>query len=458
MGEFKKPLRRVVDLDIGEKMTVELANGESIPVQLQDTRERVDTLREAIREVRVKVRVRNQEVWLTSAGYHLPITVAGVQIDCPITKEYLRNANGNAWALEKDARLRLWPAGSPWIEPDSIVYPVRQRWFASNTQMANEPVFVDEANTSRDDIYYHYGLDIGGVEGMEEVISTTDGVVTAKHGDMVTVRDDLGWLHGYYHLKSIDVGVVVGERVKKRDPIGILGKEGWSGGWSHLHYEISTRQPSEKMGIEEGYAYLWQAYLQERNPAVIAVARPHHVLVPGEMTILDGSSSWAEEGPVSYEWVFSDGSITGGPRVEYTYSQGGVYSEILKVTNNRGAVDFDFAVVKVFDKERGKMPPGIHAAYTPTFGIQPGDPVTFAVRSFNTEETGEVWDFGDGTPTVTVHSVSVKPNGGNFLAPDGYALTTHHYARPGHYLVSVQHTESTGITSTAHLHVRVGKD
>ena len=35
------------------------------------------------------------------------------------------------------------PCGAPWIQPGTFVYPLRQRWFASATQMANEPVFVD---------------------------------------------------------------------------------------------------------------------------------------------------------------------------------------------------------------------------------------------------------------------------------------------------------------------------
>ncbi len=42
-----------------------------------------------------------------------------------------------------------------------MVYPVRQRWFASRTQMANEPTYVDEGERiSSAKIYYHAGLDI----------------------------------------------------------------------------------------------------------------------------------------------------------------------------------------------------------------------------------------------------------------------------------------------------------
>jgi hypothetical protein len=40
---------------------------------------------------------------------------------------------------------------------------VKQRWFATTTQMSNEPSFVDGSETPwSQKIYYHYGLDTGG--------------------------------------------------------------------------------------------------------------------------------------------------------------------------------------------------------------------------------------------------------------------------------------------------------
>ena len=57
-------------------------------------------------------------VTLVSANYRLPQTVGSVQIDCAITKGYGQHNSKsteaqNPWGLDKDARLRLWPAGSP---------------------------------------------------------------------------------------------------------------------------------------------------------------------------------------------------------------------------------------------------------------------------------------------------------------------------------------------------------
>lgn len=87
--------------------------------------------------------VNGQTCQLVSANYNLPRTVGQVQIDCPITKGCSENGTPSFWGLDKAARLRLWPVSSPLLQPESFVYPVKQKWFATDTQMANEPVHVD---------------------------------------------------------------------------------------------------------------------------------------------------------------------------------------------------------------------------------------------------------------------------------------------------------------------------
>ena len=249
-----------------------------------------------------EVEVNGRTTTLVSANYRLPVTVGGVQIDCPVTRGYYQNCDPfeDSWGLDKDARLRLWPAGSPWAAPGTFVYPIKQRWFASATQMANEPSFVDggDAPAGRP-IYYHSGLDIGGCEGLVDVVSACDGLVVSAGGkalpeypdipfykrgdyDYVYVLDAHGWYYRYAHLKSIDPAIRPGERVRMGQKIGVLGKEGSSGGWSHLHFDIKARQPSGKWGIQEGYAFLWEAYRREHRPQIIAVARPHHLIWAGE--------------------------------------------------------------------------------------------------------------------------------------------------------------------------------
>jgi hypothetical protein len=172
---------------------------------------------------------------------------------------------------------------------------------------------------------------------------------------------------------------------------------------------------------------------------------------------LDGSRSWSREGDQSYQWTLSDGSTAEGAQVERSYAEPGIYSEILQVTDGSGHVDYDFAIVQVYDTARGKMPPGVHASFAPTLDLKPGDPVSFLVRVFNSEDGTSMWDFGDGSEPVTVHCNPVAPGRGNTLAGDGYAVTQHRYTRPGHYLAKAEHREGK-VTATVRLQVVVGSD
>jgi hypothetical protein len=472
---LRAPLVMVVDLDVGETHDVALCNGRKVSVRLVNLTETRDSVRSAVRRADVTVEVEGKTGRLGAAMYELPITLDDVQIDCAVTKGVYANTNADAWGLVKDARLRLWPVDSPLQEPDTFVYPAKQRWFASGTQMANEPSFIDgfESPAERK-IYYHSGEDIGGAEGMVEVVAATDALIVsaglqvleghrraddpetpvAERYDVVYLLDNQGWYYRYSHLKEFDERIVPGRTIRKGERVGVLGKEGASGGWSHLHFEIKSRQPSGKWGTQAAYAFLWEAYRRQYQPALQAVARPHHLLFAGESATLDGSKSWSAAGKIArYEWSLSDGTQATGAALRRTYPQAGEFSEVLKITDAEGRSDYDFVFVQVIDRERlQEVPPGIHAACSPTFGIRPGDPVTFKVRTFGTTDGKEVWDFGDGSEAV--HSQS----DGNVErhAKDGYANVTHRYDKAGHYLVRVSRANRQGLKATTHLQVRVG--
>ncbi len=117
--------------------------------------------------------------------------------------------------------------------------------------------------------------------------------------DVIYVLDDRGWYYRYSHLQSFDAAIKPGAKVATGQKIGVLGKEGGSGGWSHLHFEIVSRQPSGRWGTEEGYAFLWQAAVSEQQPEVIAVARPHHLAKVGAPVALEGSLSWSRSGRIA---------------------------------------------------------------------------------------------------------------------------------------------------------------
>lgn len=462
------PLFQVVDINAGAVEKVQVG-GKAVEVKLLSTSEDRDRVRSAIRKARAEVEINGSRAMLFCGNYHLPVSVGGVEVDCAVTKAYYSNSNADHWGLVKDARLRLWPAGSPFMPPGSFVYPVRQVWFASRTQMANEPTYVDGGEAiTKERIYYHSGLDIGGAEGLTEVVAATDGIVvqlgkavieahrSAKldnRYDRMSILDERGWYHRYMHLQSFDPAVKLGEPVRKGQKIGTLGKEGDAGGWSHTHYEIIGMQPSGKWGTVEGYAFLWEAWSHQAHPGVMACARPHVAALIGERVRLDGSCSWGHDPKnLHYEWTFSDGGKASGAIVERAYAQPGRYSEILKVTDRRNGVSWDFMTVDVLDASHpDQVPPGIHAAYWPTTDLKPGQAITFKVRTFGTTHGEELWDFGDHSPQVKTKSDgNVKP-----LAPNGYAATTHAFAKPGDYLVRVERADALGHKATAHLMVRV---
>jgi hypothetical protein len=316
-------------------------------------------------------------------------------------------------------------------------------------------------------IYYHYGLDIGGSEGLVDVVAATAGLVVSvgdavlpghertpvePRYDVVYLLDDRGWYYRYSHLQSIDEALKPGRTVNIGQKVGVLGKEGGSGGWSHLHVDIFSRQPSGKWGVQEGYAFLWEAYQRQYEPQLIAVARPHHLAAVGETVRLDASRSWSKSGVIkSYRWTLHDGATASDPIIERTYDRPGTYSEILQVTDEAGRQDYDFAVVQILDKNKSdELPPSIHANYSPTFKIRPADEVTFKVRTFRAAG-GETWDFGDGSAPIQVKS----DGNADKHAKDGYAVTTHRFRAAGHYIVSVSHSNTTDLPATAHLHVLV---
>lgn len=469
-----KPLATVVDLNIDETATPTLYNGTTSKIKLLSLQEEREPVFNTLIATHVKVEINDKEVELISGSYRLPVTVEGVQIDVPTVYNYMKDSSSDRWGLKKSARIRLWPEGSPWIEPGKFKYPVKQRWAASRTWFSNEPVSPRVIGK----VYYHSGMDIGGVDGLTEVISATDGKVISlgneidgeKHPairpryDVVYIEDYHDRVYRYSHLSSIDPNLVCGEKVKMGQRIGFIGKEGSSGGWSHLHFHIESLQPSGLWSVEDSYPYLWQSYIEEHDPAVIAVARPHIKTLPGKTVLLDASRSWAKSGIESFSWQFMDGSSGDGAMVTRSYDRPGTYSEIVKVTDNKGNFDYDFIRVVVYPEPLSESNanfvhsvPRVHAAYHPTFNIKPGDPVIFRSRGFGPPISGgiDIYDFGDGSPKVEVPSNIDSAQ----HAANGYGTILHHYKKPGHYIVKVNRIDNeTGNIGIEHLHIIVDGD
>ncbi len=459
---------RTVELNKGESAEVVLSDGSRVSLRLLGVQHKRDSVCDAVRQVRAELEVNGRVVEVSSGNYNLPVKTGKYRIDCPITFGYYELSDKDRWGLDKHARFRLWPAdGSLWGK-GRFVYPVRQRWFATDTQMANEPCHVDAGEQPGPrKIYYHSGLDFGGAERLIEVVSATDGLVVCSgqqvlegynaepvmpRYDVVYILDERGWYYRYSHLYEIDGAIRTGRRIKAGEKVGLLGKEGGSGGWSHLHFEIVSRQQSGRWGTQASYAFVWEAYIREYRPKVLAVARPHRLAKVGEEVVLDGSKSWCAGGELSYEWALSDGTRASGATVKKNYDEVGTYSEILKVSDSAGNTSYDFCKVQVFGGEDAEVvPPSIHLASWPTQDVKAGQAITFKVRSFTKEQIGETLDFGDGSKAVTVYSDGNR----KMLAKDGYAAARHIYGKAGDYLVRAQCRDKAGHSATTRLHVRV---
>ncbi len=473
-----------LDMNIDETRTVDLPDGSRAEIRLKAMNHQFDAYRKAVRRAEVRVSVNGEELVLGAGMYNLPRKISGVQIDCPVTSAWVHNRDGslfNPWSLDRDARLRVWPAESPWIDTAAFGYPADAGWFSSDTQMTSDPCYVDRSDIHREpgtpgsNIYYHYGLDIGGSEGQTVIRSAVDGLILSSGGrtledylentpvspryDVVYVLDSRGWIYRHSHFKSISPEIRPGFRVRKGQKIGKLGKEGGSGGWSHFHFDISRRQPSGRFGSEDGYAFYWQSYFAQNPSRLQAVARPHQLALTGEEILLDGSKSVSLEeknSGLQYKWILSDGSECDTVIHYIKYDKPGLYSEILQVTDESGSMDHDFCPVFVVDPDKpgAEQPHTIHAAFHPTKNILAGDRITFKVRSFGIDplDGKEIWDFGDGSPEVEVRS----DGNSEVHNPEGYAVTSHAYREPGLYLVSVSRTCSRGYTATARLEVAVG--
>jgi murein DD-endopeptidase MepM/ murein hydrolase activator NlpD len=484
MGQKIPTGGHVLDLAIGESADVVLGDGARHAVKLVGLTEPRCKARGIIRFPVAHVEVDGEPVDLTAALYHMPTVLKGLRIGCAVTRgvsDALASFR-DVFALEKDARIRVWDAAGPLFHETPIVYPARQAWFASMTQMANEKTHVDAGEAflvnEKRHVYHHFGMDFGGYEYAVPVVAARSGQVVVRgeetvagydpetggalRYDRVVVRDDEDWYFLYSHLTMIDAGVRLGERVEAGEAIGLLGKEGSSGGWSHLHFGMRSVQPNGRYGEVEGYPFLVEAYLNEHPGSLLACARPHLVGLVGEPVTLEAGRSISDGSDiVSHRWKLHTGEEVEAMETTLSYEREGIYSEMLTVEDAHGQTDVDFCVVQIVpqDGDPARTPPGIHLAHFPTEGIRPGQPVAFKVRCFfkgpfaGNAGGEDEWDFGDGTTTV---SWSDSPARGAASTDTDYAERWHAFEHPGRYIVTVRRTGANGVSSTAQIKVDVG--
>lgn len=146
---------------------------------------------------------------------------------------------------------------------------------------------------------------------------------------------------------------------------------------------------------------------------------------------LNTTDSWSDRNALSYLWDFGDGTSSSSTSGHHTYAANGAYDGYVDVTDRAGAIDRVEFHIEVLD-----------VAPTASFTFSPEDPREGCTAWFNDTSSHYdvvtyVWDFGDGSDTVTTPSA------------------THVFLSDGTYNVTLTVMESDGDTDHSVMQVIV---
>jgi PKD repeat protein len=166
------------------------------------------------------------------------------------------------------------------------------------------------------------------------------------------------------------------------------------------------------------------------QPPVAVIMAPPQAQV-GMLLALDGSGSVDPDGSiVHYAWNFGDGSAWNGVTVNKVYTQTGVYTITLTVTDDAGAIGQALQPITVEPPPPDNVPPTAVISGPGLAGGLPQQPLAFSGATSNDSDGSIVqyiWDFGDGT-----------------VAYD--AEVTKIYDQPGTYTVVLTVTDDKGLS------------
>jgi len=126
---------------------------------------------------------------------------------------------------------------------------------------------------------------------------------------------------------------------------------------------------------------------------------------------------------VSWDWDFNDGNVGSGEVVSHAYTEAGIYNVTLTVEDNDGLRNIVWKPVKVLNPPVASF----------TYSSKPEAPLELTFVSTSTPDGGSIvdysWDFGDDTTGTG-------------------ANVTHTYAGAGNYKVTLNVTDSEGLTDS----------
>jgi hypothetical protein len=441
-ARIKYSKQSFVFLDVGETHVYRLKDARERRISLKSMTEHADSVIGLIRRAEVLVEVDGTPLKLICEPYVMPTEIAGLRIQADTTSRWMD--------LPKRVQFSLWDASDPIVDTELFVFPLaRYSLFSQGTQGYNEPVHLGhkDGDPGGQRFHHNYGFDMAGFEGRDEVLACVDGNVIGVYPDEGTLflEDDRGIIFEYGHMEKILPEVKDGVKVKRGQKLGLLGRRGGSGNFSHLHVgvylskdDLAAGRPCRNLNL---YPWLMEAFRKSSARTLFAVARPHHAVRTGETVRFDGTRSLSYGSRIkSFRWQFHDGTSLAGAQAEKVYDRPGTYMAALYVEDEKGLRDVDFCKVKVYSKDKLEdVMPIFFLTYSPSRGVRAGQTVYF--RGWpQGEEAGDIRiDFGDG-------AVIEK------YVP--YSEVRHSFQKPGIHIVTAT-TTSAGFSVTQKLKVIV---
>ncbi len=417
--------QQFIYLDVGESLPIRLPDGTTTTIRLNSVTESKDSVVSLIRSAQVVVEVKGQPLTLTCAPYVMPTLVHGLRIQADTTSAWME--------LPKRVQLSVWAASDPIVDTERFRFPLPDyALFSHGTQAYNEPVHLGhgDGDPAGQRFYHDYGVDLAGYEARQEVVSCIDGnvVQVERQPGTLAIQDDRGLILVFGHLDTILDGIQVGTRVKRGQMVGMLGKRGASGNFSHLHVGTYLSKPAMLAGgMNQNlnlYPWLVAAYRAESGVPLQAVARPHHTVRVGETVVLNGAQSWSRDAEIaSFQWRFHDGTSCSGPVARKVFDAPGCYMAQLQIEDRQGRVDVDYARVRVFsDPVTEPGVPTLFVTRIPARSVRVGEQVEF-----------RLWPQGG-----TVTNIAVDFNGERRLRDyQPYTAVSHAFTKSGLQRVTV---------------------
>jgi murein DD-endopeptidase MepM/ murein hydrolase activator NlpD len=423
-ARIKYSKQRFAYLDIGETASFRLADGRLKSIRLVSVKEERDSVIHLLRQAEVRLEVNGETLDLPCGPYILPIEKDGLRLQVDTTSGWLQ--------MGKRVQLSLWDAADPIVDTSLFVFPLPgYRLFSQGTQSYNEPVHLGEGDgdPAGQRFYHNYGFDMAGFEGRDKVVSPIEGMVIAVRPEegWVAVEDDHGIVIDCGHLDSIQPGIEEGVAVRRGQDVGVIGRKGPSGNYSHLHLglylsrrDFEADWPCRNLNL---YPWIMSAYEVATGHGLFAVARPHRTAITGEKVVFDGRASIALDGKiVSYQWEFPDGTSLDGPIATKVFDRPGAYTAILRVEDDRGGRDLDICRIRVYSAQQPEDAlTTLFFTVSPSLGVRPGSSVHFRGWPQGGDAGPIRLDFGDGTAWENYEPFSDVDH--SYLEPGIYVVT-----------------------------------